>query len=174
MRTFWETIIGGDKIKSFKKEAQKQIQDHTFIKLKNYGRAKWIKTSEIIEYCLRSKAFDFNTEQINNWFKVAGMKAKVSWSTNRLRKLGYPIISGGKGKGYRYADENCDDVVEVWQMRNRLWRKEDANVEKERASDLRLLQKVIDNMKNEEKKKQLILVKQEYRNRNKKQNNEEE
>ncbi len=167
MNTFWESMIGGEKVKSFKKEAQKQIQDHTFIKLKNYGRAKWIKTSEVIEYCFRSKAYDFNTQQMNNWFAVAGMKTKIAWATNRLRKLGYPIISGGKGKGYRYADETCDDVVEVWQMRNRLWRKEDLNVDKERKSDLRLLQKVINKMEDKEKKKELIIVQQRYKQRNK-------
>ncbi len=153
-------------MKSFKKEAQKQIQDHTFIKLKNYGRDRWIQTSDIIMYCFKSKAYDFDTEQVNNWFKVAGMKAKITWATNRLRKLGYPIISGGKGKGYKYADEKCEGVVEAWQMRNRLWRTEDLNVDKERASDLRLLQKVIDKMKDKEKKKELIMVQQKYRKRN--------
>lgn len=168
MRRFWDIIIGGERPKSFKKEAQKQIQDHTFIKLKNYGRAKWIKTSEIIEYCLKSKAYDFTTEQVSNWFKVAGMKTKVSWATHQLRKLGYPIIAGGGRKGYRYADEDCDDVVEIWQDRNRLWRREAYNVDKERASDLRLLQKVIDKIKDPEKKKKLIVVQQQYQKKRKK------
>ncbi len=165
-RTYWDLLIGEKKVNSFKQEAQKQVQDHTFIKLKNYGRAKWIEVSEIIKYCLRSKAYDFNTSSIRRWFMVAGMKARVTTAASKLRKLGYPIIAGGKGKGYRYADENCDDVVEVWQMRNRLWRKEVDNADKERKSDLRLLQKVINKMKDKEKKKGLIMVQQKYRKKN--------
>ncbi len=172
MRTFWDSMLGTGKPNAFRKEAQKQIQDHTYIKIKNYGRTKWIKISEIVEYCLKSKAYDFKQPTVSNWFKVAGMKAKVSWATHQLRKLGYPIIAGGGRKGYRYADEFCDDVVEIWQDRNRLWRREDLNVDKERASDLRLLQKVIDKMKDKEKKKKLMVVQQQYQKKRKK--NEED
>ena len=73
-------------------------------------------------------------------------KSKINSSTHKLRKDGYPIISGLGKKGYRYADEDCDDFIEMWDEALSSREKRKTNLEKEYDTYEKLIQKIIEKL----------------------------
>lgn len=167
MYNFWDKFFG-DRPKQFKKEANKQIKENTLLYMQRFGRTHWVKTEEIFENTLE-KTDMFKSDKGKMFFAVQGIKAKVNYVTNILRAEGHPIISGTSfiggryGKGYRYADESCDDFVDVWDEKFSAWEKRKSNLSKEKKTDIKLIERIIkrllDQKKVEEAKKlQEILV----------------
>jgi len=166
---FFDLLIETDKPNAFKLELRKQLHQGVLIYMQNYGKYQWRTIQEIAEWLLDDKGFakhgyNFRTNEAWNFFAAfKGLKGEICGSTHYLRKLGYPIIAGSGKKGYRFADENCPDVVEAWEDRLRLWRKQTLRYEVEqKVIDIALLNKVIKKIKNKQKKKQLLLVKNRY------------
>jgi len=161
--TFWESLLGLAKPKTFIQKTKSQLQGYVLIYLQNYGRENWKSTANIAEWLLfTQKGYDFNKKDIQNWFASGGMKGEISNSTHRLRILGHPVIAGTGRKGYRYADENCDDLVEVWEEKLRAWSKREDDWDKERKIDIKLIDEVLKKLKEPQKRKQLIKIKQKY------------
>lgn len=166
--SFFDTLLGTRKPKSFKKETRIQLQRMVLTYLQNYGKVDWRKVEDIAQWLLSLKGdYNFKDKKVWNWFATCGMNGEICNSTHFLRLQGYPIIAGTGKKGYRYADENCDDVDEVWEERQRAWEKSKENIEKQRQIDIKLIEKVIEKIKDEEKKKKLIEVMVKYKKREK-------
>jgi len=162
----WWDLKGyfGSHPKRFKKEARKQIENSTLQYLQKYGKRDWVSTEEIFEKMIEPTDL-FNSKEGKTWFIQDGVKAKVNSATSSLRRLSYPIISGKGHKGYRYADEDCDDVADVWTEKFTGWEKRINKLNKERQTDLKLLSKVIQSLKEkgrEKEAKKLEEVLQEY------------
>jgi len=152
----------GKKPKTFKREARKQIEQNTLDYLKRYGRAKWISVPEIFKETLEPTNL-FNSPEGKMFFAVAGIKSKIHGATHKLRRDGYPIISGVGKKGYRYADEDCDDFVNVWDEKFSGWQKRKSDLIQEFKNDKEIIQKIIERLlekKREQEAKELqkILV----------------
>ena len=142
---FWDKFFGNTP-KKFKKEANKQIKDNTLIYMQRYGRAKWISVGEIFEQTLQQTDL-FDSDQGKMFFAIGGIKNKINWATHELRRIGYPIISGDKyGKGYRYADENCDDFIDNWDEKFSAWEKRKTNLTKEKELDKKLIERIIERL----------------------------
>jgi len=156
---FWE-LKGyfGKNPKFFKKESNKQIKDNTLLYMQKYGRAKWITIGEIFEQTLEQTDL-FNSNEGKMFFAIQGIKNKINWATGELRRMGYPIISGDKyGKGYRYADETCDDFINVWDEKFSAWEGRKTNLDREKEIDENLIVKIIERLlqKNREKEAQQL------------------
>lgn len=165
---FWDKFFG-DRPKGFKREANKQVKENTLLYMKKAGRTRWIKIEEIFEQTLENTDL-FNSKEGKMFFATRGIKSKINQVTNALRKEGYPIISGtinfnGKhGKGYRYADENCEDFIDMWDEKFSAWEKRKSNIIKEKLIDIELIKRIMEklieqNRKQESKQLEEILVK---------------
>lgn len=168
---YFDMLIGVRNPKTFKKELKDKLHFFTLVYLQNYGRAKYRSVSDIAMWLRSAKGYDFKHESVWNYFAShSGMKGEITQCARYLRSKGYPVIAGTQRKGYRYADENCDDIVEVWEERRKLWEKERENTDKERQTDMKLLAMVIEKIKNRKKKEQLIAIQQKYRSKSRKKN----
>lgn len=164
---FWDRFYG-ERPKTFKKESTEHIRNNTLYYLQKYGRSRWIKTEEIFEGTLE-KTDLFNSEKGKMFFAVQGIKSKISSATHKLRLLGNPIISGIGGKGYRYADESCDDFIDVWDEKFSAFERRKTSLEKEAENDKKLMERIILNLKEQGREKeaeqmQEILVKYAKKN----------
>lgn len=160
--TFWDRLLGLAKPKTFVKHTKSILQGLILMYLQNFGRGNWRSTAEMAQWLLDHKDYDFNDKDIQKWFAISGMKGEISNATHRLRIAGFPVIAGTGGKGYRYADEKCDDLVEVWEEKFRAWSKREDDWNKERQIDIKLINKVLKGLKEPQKKEQLIKIKQKY------------
>jgi len=143
---FWESLgFFGRRPKLFQKEARKQIEENTLNYLKRYGRVRWIPITEIFKETLEQTDL-FNSSEGKMWFAVQGIKSKINSSTHKLRKDGYPIISGVGNKGYRYADERCDDFIDVWDEKFTSWEKRKSNLVRELKNDKDIIEKIIERL----------------------------
>ena len=84
---FWDKFFG-DKPKSFKKEAEKQIKTNTLNYIKWYGKSKWITVEKLFEETLE-KTDLFNSEKGKMLFAIKGIKSailskKVTYDFERL------------------------------------------------------------------------------------------
>ena len=161
---FWESFYG-NKPKTFKRDARKQIEQNTLDYLKKFGRVNWIPVSQIFQDTLQQTDL-FNSKEGNMWFAEQGIKSKINSVTLKLRRNGYPIISGRGHKGYRYADETCDDFINVWDEKFSAWENRKSNLVKEKLLDVELIKRIIEKLKTQkrlEEAKQLqeVLVKYE-------------
>jgi len=152
---FWDKFFG-NKPKSFKKSAEKQIKQNTLYYMQDYGRGRWIKTEEIFEKTLE-KTDLFNSNEGKMLFAIQGVKAKIHSATHNLRKDGYPIISGIGAKGYRYADEKCKDFIYIWDEKISAWEKRKSELIKEKENDRIIIEKLIEKLK---QKKRFVEAKQ--------------
>ena len=66
-QTFFDTLLGIRRPKSFSKETQEQIRYHTKVYLLNYGRVKLCGLGDIAKYILKSKSYDFNGVLVWRW-----------------------------------------------------------------------------------------------------------
>lgn len=161
---FFDALLETNRPTSAKKELKKMMKFYVLVYLQNYGRARWCKLSDIAMWLLTAKGYDFKKRTAWNWFAANyGLKGEITHVTSYLRKKGYPIIAGLGKKGYRYADENCDDIVEVWDDRRKLWEKSKEISDSQRKIDIKLLEKVIEKIKSKKKKEQLMKIKAIYR-----------
>ncbi len=163
---FFDALLETNRPRSKKMELNKMMKFYVLVYLQNYGRARWCKLSDIAMWLLSAKGYDFKKRTSWNWFAANyGLKGEITHATSYLRKKGYPIIAGLGKKGYRYADEDCDDVVEVWDDRRKLWEKSKEIADSQRKIDIKLLEKVIEKIKSKKKKEQLMKIKATYRRR---------
>ena len=163
---FFDALLETSRPTSKKKELNQMMKFHVLVYLQNYGRTRWCKLSDIGMWLLTIKGYDFKKRTAWNWFAANyGLKGEIAHTTSYLRRQGYPIIAGLGKKGYRYADENCDDIVEVWDDRRKLWEKSKEISDSQRKMDIKLLEKVIEKIKSKKKKKQLLKIKEIYRRR---------
>ena len=161
--SFFDSLLGDRRPKSFSKEAHEQIRDHTKMYLLNYGRVKLCSLGDVARWILKSKSYDFNCEKFWRWLGANyGFKGEIAQAVSHLKKQGYPIISGNGHKGYRYADERCENVDEVWEDACRGWSSREENWDKERQVLNKLIDKVIASVKNKKKKEKLIEIKVNY------------
>lgn len=161
--SFFDRFLGLIRPKKFKKEANRRITWNVLSQLQQYGRADWQSLNKIAEYIYLVDKDFFNDAKVQQWFRAVGFKGKICESTLKLRKRGHPIIAGRGRKGYRYADENCDDLAEVWNDRLNEWKNNEQNIEKQRKLDMKLLQDVIKKVQELEQKKKLLVVLRRYR-----------
>lgn len=161
---FWDRFFG-DRPKQFKKESNKQIKKNTLHYMQKFGRNHWIKTEEIFEQTLEQTDL-FNSNKGKMLFAIEGIKSKINSVTNSLRSEGHPIISGTSrfggryGKGYRYADENCDDFVDIWDEKFSAWENRKTNLSKEKATDIKLIERIIEKLKEKGRLKEAQQLKQ--------------
>ena len=147
---FWDKFFG-TRPKQFKKEANKQIKENTLLYMQRFGRADWVKVHDIFEGTLEQTDL-FNSDKGKMFFAIQGIKNKINSITNTLRSEGHPIISGTSkfggryGKGYRYADETCDDFIDVWDEKFSAWEKRKSNLSKEKQTDIKLIEKIIEKL----------------------------
>ena len=156
--------LGVKRPKRFRIDARKQIKNSTLHYVKKYGRAKWIPISEIFGETIRVTDL-YNSKEGNFFFASQGVKTKINSVAHLLRREGYPIISGMR-KGYRYADENCDDFIRVWDERFSAWDKKKSDLIQEFKNDKELVLDLVEKLKQKKREKeakelQKILVKQE-------------
>lgn len=155
--------------KAFKKFLNKHIRDNTLLYMQQFGRGKWVTVNELFEETLE-KTDLFNSRIGNLSFSIKGVNAKINWATHELRRLGYPIISGKKfynnkyGKGYILADEECDGFIDYWDEKRNAFEERKENLKKERESDIKLIQRIIERLKEkkrleEAQKLQEIIIK---------------
>lgn len=139
--------LGIKRPKQFKKEAREQIEQNTLNYIKKFGRRKWVPVSEIFEKTLEQTDL-FNSQGGKFWFASQGVKSKINSATLKWRSppYGYPIISGKGHKGYRYADENCDDFIDVWDEKFSGWEKRKTKLDKEKLTDIKLIEKIIEKL----------------------------
>ena len=161
---FWDSFYG-KKPKTFKRESRKQIEENTLWHLKKFGRFNWISTEQIFKDTIEETDL-FNSKEGRLWFAEQGIKSKINSATHKLRRDGHPIISGLGKKGYKYADENCDDFIYAWDEKFSAWEGRKSNIVKERKTDIELIKRLIEkliNQKRLEEAKQLqeVLVKYE-------------
>lgn len=164
---FWDKWFG-DKPKAFKREATKQIKKNTLSYLQDYGRARWVSVEAIFEGTLE-KSDLFNSNEGKMFFAEAGIRNKINGVTHTLRREGYPIISGKGKKGYRYADENCNDFIDRWNEKFNAWDERGTNLITEREIDIALIEELINKLRakgREQEAKKLIEVIAKYRNKN--------
>lgn len=165
----WIDRFFGEKPKRFQKEANKQIKDNTLLYMQKFGRGKWVTVSDIFEGTLEHTDL-FNSKEGKMFFALGGIKGKINSVTNILRNEGYPIISGTSlnggryGKGYRYADESCDDFIDVWDEKFNAWEKRKSNLSKEKETDRILIKRIIERLiknkrEKEAEKLQEVLIK---------------
>jgi len=161
---FFDSLLGTRRPAAKKAEASKTLKMYVLIYLQNYGRVKWCPTSDIADWLLKAKGYDFKERVIWNWFAANyGLKGEITRTTHYLRHKGYPIIAGLGNKGYRYADEECDDIIEIWDERRKLWEKQRENIDLQRQVDIKLLEKIIKKIKDKRKKKELVKIRNKYR-----------
>jgi len=146
---FWDKFFG-DRPKKFHSEANKQIKNTTLLYMQKYGRKNWVKVEDIFQGTLE-KSDLFNSEEGKMFFAKSGIKSKLNSVTNTLRAEGHPIISGTSqgnryGKGYRYADETCEDFIDVWDEKFSAWEKRKSNLGKEKQTDIKLIEKIIERL----------------------------
>ena len=147
---FWDKFFG-TRPKQFKKEANKQIKENTLLYMQRFGRADWVKVHDIFEGTLEQTDL-FNSDKGKMFFAIQGIKNKINSVTNSLRAEGHPIISGTSqfggryGKGYRYADETCNDFIDVWDEKFSAWEKRKSNLSKEKQTDIKLIEKIIEKL----------------------------
>lgn len=143
---FWE-LKGyfGTHPKKFKREARKQIETNTLSHLKSYGRGRWVTVIDIFKDTLEQTDL-FNSKEGKMWFAEQGIKSKINSATSKLRRDGHPIISGKGHKGYRYADEDCEDFIDRWNeiFAAQLDRKE--NLKKEFKTYKILIERIIERL----------------------------
>lgn len=166
--TFWETLWGIKRPKSYSKEVQEQIRNHTRIYVRNYGRVNWVSTADIAKWMLESKIYNFNEPILWRWLGINyGLRGEIAKATHYWRDKGYPLISGRGKKGYRWADENCSDIAEVWEDGFRGLENRKDNYNKEKRRFIQILEKIIEKVTNPEEKQKLkeILIKCQTRNR---------
>ena len=141
---FWDSYFG-KKPKRFKKEARKQIEENTLDYLRRFGRADWIPITRIFEDTLKETDL-FKSNEGNMWFASQGIKSKISSATHKLRRDGYPIISGKGHKGYRYADEDCEDFIDKWNEVFSANEERKENILKEKKTYLELVKRIIERL----------------------------
>jgi len=170
---FLDTLLiktGIKKPRTFKKEARKQIKENTLNYLKTYGRSRWINVGEIFEETLE-KTDLYNSKEGIVFFAEDGIKSKINQATHSLKREGHPIVSATKrkgkyGKGYRYADEKCDDFIDRWDEAYRAIDQRKMHTLKEKqwvdGTVKKLIQKLIEQGRKEEAKElEKVLVKYE-------------
>lgn len=161
---YFDVLLETSRPRSKKREINKMMKFYVLTYIQNYGRVKWCRLSDIAMWLLSAKGYDFKEKTSWNWFAANyGLKGEITHATSYLRKQGYPIIAGLGRRGYRYADESCDDVVEVWDDRRKLWEKSKEISDSQRQIDMKLLEKVIEKIRSKKKKKQLLKIKATYR-----------
>ena len=160
---YWNLALGDNHANKFVKEIKRNVEASTLIYLQNFGRVNWIPVEELMNELGKYQNFDFHSPEATKYFFLLGASKEIIDSTHRLRKLTYPVISGHKGQGYRYADENCENVVEVWTMRFRAWMDRKLNIRKEEEIDTKILEKIIERIKDENKKKELLMIYNNYK-----------
>jgi hypothetical protein len=162
----WEDEIlielGVKRPKRFRIEARKQIKENTLNYIQRYGRVKWVPTSEIFGETIKRTDL-YKSPEGNFFFASQGVKSKINSVVHLLRLEGHPIISGIR-RGYRYADENCDDCIRAWDERFSAWDKKGTDLIHEFKNDEELITRVIEKLivkKREEEAKELqkILIK---------------
>jgi len=166
---FWERMgFYGKNPKSFKRDAMKQIKRNTLYYLQSYGRAKWISVEDIFKGTLE-KSDLFNSDEGKMFFAEAGIRNKINGVTHTLRREGFPIISGIGKRGYRYADEDCNDFIDRWNEKFNAWDERGTNLFTEREIDIALIEELINKLKakgREQEAKQLVEVIAKYKNKN--------
>ncbi len=111
---FWDIRnYFGKNPRKFRKEAKEQIETSTLTEVRGKGRGKWVSVEEIWENNLKHTDI-FSTDEGKMFFAIPGIKAKINSMARCLKLKGHPIVSGKGKKGYRYADEKCDDFIYVW------------------------------------------------------------
>lgn len=141
---FWDKFLTKNP-KRFRKTTEEQIKSNTLLYLQKYGRKRWISTAEIFEKTLE-KTEMFNSSEGKMFFASQGIKSKVNSATGKLRRLGHPIIAGVKGKGYMYADENCDNFVDVWNEKFSAFEGRKNSLKAEAKNDKQLIKKIIERL----------------------------
>lgn len=166
---FWERMgFYGKNPKSFKRDAGKQLKKNALYYLQNYGRAKWISVEEIFKETLE-KSDLWNSNEGKMFFAESGIRNKINGVTHTLRREGHPIISGKGKKGYRYADENCNDFIDRWNEKFNAWDERGTNLITEREIDIALIKELIKRLQNkgrEKEARQLQVVVAKYRKKN--------
>jgi len=129
---------------------------------------RWIPVEEIFKETLeKTDLWDSNEGKM--FFAESGIRGKINGVTHTLRRNGYPIISGKGKKGYRYADENCQDFIDRWNEKFNAWDGRGTNLLTEREIDITLIKELIKKLLKkgrEQEAKQLEAVITKYRNKN--------
>jgi len=162
---FWDRFFG-DKPKRFKRNANKQIKENILFYIRDNKRGAWATREEIFENTLEQTDL-FNSQEGKMFFSIQGIKSKIGWAVNELRRKGYPIISGTNiiktnrylvgdetekvkqryGKGYRYADENTDGFIDDWNGKINAWLDRKSNLLAEYKIDKILIERIIDKLR---------------------------
>ena len=143
---FWEFKgYYGDKPKAFKRDSRKQIEENTLSHLKKFGRGRWVSVIDIFKDTLEETDL-FNSKEGKMWFAEQGIKSKINLATHKLRRDGHPIISGVGHKGYRYADEDCEDFIDRWNEVFSSQLKREDNLKKEYKTYIELIEKIIERL----------------------------
>lgn len=154
----------GSHPKTFKREAKKQIEENTLWYIQQYGRGRWIVVPEIFKEQLE-KSDLWNSNEGKMWFATQGIYSKIHLAVSNLRRDGHPIISGIGNRGYRYADENCEDFIRRWHDKLVSCEKRKSALVHELKRDAELIQKIIERLnakKSELEAKQLQIILEEY------------
>ena len=174
----WEFLLGKSP-KKFKKETNKQLADNTLLFLRDNQKGKWTTSYEIFDETLKETDL-FNSKEGKMFFAIQGIKSKIGWVINELRRRGYPIISGTKqsqtnryidgkkiikktinyGKGYRYAGENTGGFIEDWDEKRKAWFERKSNLRKERDTDIKLMERIIERLLQKGREKEAEKLKQ--------------
>lgn len=145
-QNIWERLgFYGTHPKKFKKEAREQIKTSTLNEIKNRGRGQWVSTADIYENNLKYTDV-FQRKEGTMFFAESGIKAKINSATHFLREEGHPIISGKGHKGYRYADESCEDFIRRWDEVLSAREERKSNLEREYKIYQKLIEKIIERL----------------------------
>ncbi len=157
--SFWDSSYKTSSPRRFEKDSRKQIESNTLDYMKRFGRAKWIPVVEIFKETLEQSDL-FNSNDGRFWFAKQGIKSKISSATHKLRRDGHPIISGKGHKGYRYADEDCEDFIDRWNEVFSSQKDREENLKKEYETYKQLLEKIIERLLQKGREKEAEKLKQ--------------
>jgi len=145
----------GSHPRRFHKEAREQIKQSTLGYLKKFGRHDWKTTSEIFEETIEPTDL-FNSNEGKMFFAEQGIKSRINSAAHSLRTEGHPIIAGkqswkGKvkgyvGRGYKYADEDCDGFIDAWDEKFNAIEQRKENITKEKRTDMELIKRIIERL----------------------------
>ncbi len=174
----WEFLLGKSP-KRFKRDTNKQLANNTLYFLRDNQKGKWTTSFEIFDATLKDSDL-FNSQEGRMFFAIQGIKSKIGWAINELRRKGEPIISGvnqsetnryidGKkiikktitsGKGYRYADENTKNFIDDWDEKRQAWFKRKDNILKEKETDIKIIKTIIERLLQKGREKEAEKLKQ--------------
>lgn len=171
VRYNWEEEVlielGETHPKKFKKETREWIKENTLDYIKKYGRHDWVSLGNIFRDIIYPTTI-FNSPTGNFWFSSQGVKTKINSIVFLLRIKGYPIISGKGKRGFRYADWNNDEVIDLWDEKRSAWESRHEKWEREGKIDIELIEKILKKLlekgqKEKAKKLQEVLIRYKQR-----------